>query len=379
MRKTKELERFAERNFSRQRYAEAKKNLNDLITMKPYEPGYHLALGVVFRKEGRYEDAMKKYQDVLDLGGPKAIVHLLIGEALVEKGDKAKVFEHLKEAAVAGRNIIHDVSRLSLLQEFKDDTEFIKLALSLERYELQSKKSQDPMTNPPEGIGAADPRVGGKTGIDEGIPLTAEEQQRLLNDARKAYDRVLWYIKLEDEQKAMENYLILRAFIDRKDSLTVPKITNDFRELVRRMESLEEQIANIRLRFYYNQALGQLKKMKEHFQENEYQQVKLVFEEIKKLAVEMERTNPRFKPVASRVLEAGQAWITRTEIREEFDQKKPSIQGIIISPSEKKAIINNRIFNQGEEFDSFLVQRVENNRVTFRYKGEEIPLVFRRY
>ena len=35
--------------------------------------------------------------------------------------------------------------------------------------------------------------------------------------------------------------------------------------------------------------------------------------------------------------------------------------------------------HQGDHVGEFKVQKVENNRITFRYKGEEIPLVFRRY
>jgi hypothetical protein len=43
------------------------------------------------------------------------------------------------------------------------------------------------------------------------------------------------------------------------------------------------------------------------------------------------------------------------------------------------ALLNDRIIKQGESVDDFRVVKVESNRVTFRYKGEEIPLVFRRY
>ncbi len=381
-RRIKELERLATRDFKKERYPEVKRNLNDLITLKPYDPGYHFGLGLVFRKEQRYDDAQKKYQDVLDLGGPKPLVHLLMAEALAQTGDTEKVFEHLREAAVGGRNIIHDVGSLSLLSDFRADTEFIKLALSLEKYELSTKKSQDPMTQEftrRQGPGLSTPFIQSNQDDLADEVLSPEEQQRLLSDARKAYDRVLWFIKLEDEDKAMENYVELRRFLEAQERVTIPKIANDFRLLTSRMDQLEAQIEGIRLKFYYNQALVQLKRMRDAFQEGEYGRVRGTHEEIKKLAKEMERTNVRFKPVAERVLTASTVWIKRTEIREEFNFNKPTVQGIIISPGTKKAIINNRIYRQGEEFGQFLVQKVENNRITFRYKGEEIPLVFRRY
>ena len=377
-RRIKELERFAiDRNFRKQRYTAAKKNLNDLITLKPYDPVYHFALGLVFRREGRYEDALKKYQDVLDLGGPKPLVHLLIAESCAANGNKDKAFDHIKEAAVGGRNVIHDIGNLVILGEYGQDTDFIKLALSLEKYELISKKSQDPLTQ-------AFPLRSGDTEIQlEGQelsgPLSPEEQEKLLNDARKSYDRVLWFIKLEDEKKAMENYIQLRGYIEQIERVSIPKIKNDFRLLIARMESLEAQIEGIRLRFYYNQALAQLELMEEAFNEAEYARVKVIFEEVKKLAKEMERTNVRYRPVAERVANAGQVWIRRTQIHEDFNANRPVIQGIILAPATKKAIINDRIFEQGDRFDELLVQKVENNRITFRYKGEEIPLVFRRY
>lgn len=42
-------------------------------------------------------------------------------------------------------------------------------------------------------------------------------------------------------------------------------------------------------------------------------------------------------------------------------------------------ILGTRVVKQGEILNDLRVVRIESNRVTFRYKGEEIPLVFRRY
>lgn len=380
-RRIKELERFAVRNFERSRLSESKKNLNDLITLKPYESYYHFALGLCFRKEGRFQDALKKYQDVLDLGGPKPLVRILMAEAWAQDGDRDKVFEHLEEAAVGGRNIIHDVQSLTVLEQYKTNTDFIKLALSLEKYEIRSKPKQDPLTNP---FPMRDPVVDSdEFGVgkqdDNPTSLNPDEQEKLLIDSRKAYDRVLWYIKLEDEDKAMENYTQLRKYMDQKELLTIPKIKNDFERLASRMETLEAQIEGIRLKFYYNQALGQLKKLKQAFYDAEYKHVERLFGELQKVADEMLATNERYMPVAKKVLESGRVWVTRTQIRQEFEANKPKIEGIIIASDTKMALVNGTIVNQGEHFGSFFVQKVENNRITFRYKGEEIPLVFRRY
>ncbi len=378
-RRTKELVNLALRNIERARISEAKKNLNDLITLKPYDADYHLALGLCFRKEKRYKDALKKYQDVLDLGGPRSLVTLLMAEVAAESGEKDKVFELLKEAAVSGRNIVNDVQTLPLLEKYKGDTEFIKLALHLEKFEVKAKRGQDPFTNPFPSAVTGKISVGPVPTTHISTQLSPEEQQKLLNESRRLYEKIQWYIKLEDEDKAMENYQRLREIMDKREGFTVPKIVNDFRILASRMENLETQIEGIRLKYYWNQAQGRLKEIKEAFLATEYGRVDSLYADIEKLAKEMERANARFKPVADRILAAGRVWINRANIRREFQASKPDIQGVVISPEAKLAIIDNRILKQGESFGDFQIQKVENNRVTFRYKGEEIPLIFRRY
>lgn len=375
-RKVNQLERDAVRNYNRNRISEAKKNLNDLITLRPYEANYHFALGLCFRKEGRTQDALKKYKDVIDLGGPKPLVHLLMAESKTRDGDRDEVFKELEQAATA-RNIFLDVNILQPLQKYKTDTEFIKLALSLERIELVSKRSQDPMTNPfkVKGPGPIGPE-GTEQGDDE---LTPEEQKRLYAEARKAYEKVIWLIKLEDEEQAMENYGILNKRLANMNQVTIPRIKHDFQRLASMMEELETQIEGIRLKYYYRQAIDKLKIMKQAFYDTEYAQVETIFAEVKKLAEDMEATNKRYEPVAAQVLKAGNVWIERTRVRQEFDANKPQIQGVIISSRSKQVVINGRIVPQGDRFGQFKVQKVENNKVTFRYKGEEIPLVFRRY
>ncbi len=381
-RRINQLAQIAIRNYARGRLSEAKKNLNDLITLRPYESSYHFALALCFRKEGRFADSSKKYKDVSDLGGPKPLVAILMAESVSMTGNKERTFEELKAAAVGGRNIIHDVQVLTQLEKFKTDTEFIKLALALEQYTLMS--TNDPMTNPfpTRGIfGERGPEIG--IGVPEadgpGGPLTPDQQKELYLDARKAYDKILWYIKLEDDKRAMQNYNNLRDFFTKVDSITIPRIRNDFQRLQSRMDQLEAQIEGIRLKYYYDTALGHLQTMKQAFHDTEYGQVKRIFGRVKKLAQDMEETNDQYKPVADQILRAGNVWIERTRVRQEFESSKPNIQGVIISPDTKQALINGRIFNQGEHFGEFKVQKVENNRITFRYKGEEIPLVFRRY
>jgi tetratricopeptide (TPR) repeat protein len=376
-RKVNELIRLANTGIEKGRVGEASRYVNELIGLKPYDADFHFALGLCYRAEGKYKEALKKYQDVLDLGGPKALVALLKAEAFAAERNKDKVFELLREAAVGGRNIINDVKNLPLLVEYQNDTEFIKLALQLEKFEVMSARTRDPFTNPfpkPESQPGAQE--------DEGqavVTLTPEEQEKVLHDAKKLYERVQFYIKLEDETKAMKAYTSLRDLLKKKDLITIPKIVNDFKILVVRLEEVEVQIEGIRLKYYYNQAQQKLNLMKEAFTDGEYQRVEVMHAEVVKLTKEMEQTNARYKPVAEQILTVSNRWLGRAKIRQEFHGRKPQINGIIIADDSKMALLNDRLIKQGEAVDDFRVVKVESNRVTFRYKGEEIPLVFRRY
>jgi tetratricopeptide (TPR) repeat protein len=376
-RRVNELVRSATINIEKGRTPEAVKNINDLITLKPYEADFHFALGLSYRREGKYKEAMKKYQDVLDLGGPRSLVALFKAEASASEGKTDKVFEFLKEAAIGGRNIINDVGTLPLLSNYQHDTEFIKLALHLENFPVSNAKNHDPFTNP---FPRLENRSTNKTEESPNeISLSPEDQEKLLQDAKKTMERVQFYIKLDDETKAMKAYSSLRELSKKKDLLTIPKLVNDFRILIARLEEVEVRIEGIRLKYYYNQAQSKLKQMKELFTDGEYQRVEIVHSEVIKLTQEMEQTNTHYKPVADRILAASSRWLTRAQVRQEFQSHKPNIQGIVISENAKMAVLNDRIIKQGEAVDDFRVVKVESNKVTFRYKGEEIPLIFRRY
>jgi hypothetical protein len=190
---------------------------------------------------------------------------------------------------------------------------------------------------------------------------------------------VLFYVKLEDEAKAMKAYNKVREILAQKELVTVPKIANDLRFLANQMEEVEVQIEGIRLKFYYNQAQVKLKNMKDNFIDGEYKRVEGIHAEIVELTSEMSRTNEQYKPVAERILESSSQWLTRAKVRQEFESRKPKIQGIVIAADGKMAVVNDKLVKQGEAVEDFRVLKVESNKVTFRYKGEEIPLVFRRY
>ena len=101
--------------------------------------------------------------------------------------------------------------------------------------------------------------------------------------------------------------------------------------------------------------------------------------ELEALAREMKNANKKYEPVAKEILQRSRIWINRAQVRLEFETQKPRIQGIIISGDGKMTILNGNVVKQGESLGNFRVMRIESNRVSFQYKGEEIPMVFRRY
>jgi tetratricopeptide (TPR) repeat protein len=374
-----EHKRLALSDFEKNRITGAIRNINELITLRPYEANFHFALGLCYRREGQYKEAMKKYQDVLDLGGPKAVISLLKAEVYATEGKKDKVFEMLKEAAMAGRNIINDVQNLPLLAKFQSDTEFIKLALQLERFELQRGRRLDPFTNlfpKAQPLTLRDPS---KASGEIERPLDPREQDEILRSAKKLFERIQFYIKLQDEEKAMSSYLQLKEHVAKQKLLTVPKIVNEFRMLVQRIPDLEVEISGIRLKYYYNQAQGMLQTMKEVFDDGDYVRVETLHAQLEGLGREMVSANEKYRQVADQILERSRRWVERARVRLAFESQKPEIQGIIIAGDEKMAILNHRIVKQGENLADLRVVKVESNRITFKYRGEEIPMVFRRY
>ena len=376
LRKVNELRRYASNSIVRGRVEATINHINELISVKPYDPDYHLALGLTYRRQGNVTEALRKYSDVLDLGGDKALVALLRAEAYSIQGKRDKVFENLKESAIAGRNIFNDVRTLKPLAGYQNDTEFIKLALSLEKVIVDVNRLKDPFTNPfpRERITADDDFVD-----DEDVVLDPEDQEDLLEEAKRTLERVRFYIKLEDEGKAMSAYIQLQKLIGRQELLTIPGIMREFRALVQRMPSVEVQIEGIRLKYYYQQAQDKLRRMKEVFVDGDYGRVAQIHNEVIRLGEEMHSTNPEYQPVARRILEASNRWYVRANVHQEFETLRPQIQGIIISDEGRMAVLDDRVIKQGEFLDDLRIVRVESNKITFRYKGEEIPVVFRRY
>jgi len=123
--------------------------------------------------------------------------------------------------------------------------------------------------------------------------------------------------------------------------------------------------------------------MRSAFEATEYAKVEKIYEDVKKLADEMVKASKNFRPAAQRVMQVADYWRRRAQIRSEFAKKELKIVGIVTSEIDGKranfVILNKKLLREGDAYQGFLVEKIERNRVTVRYKGERIGLVFRRY
>ncbi|MCH2374676.1 MAG: hypothetical protein MK538_10840, partial [Planctomycetes bacterium] len=234
-----------------------------------------------------------------------------------------------------------------------------------------------PFTNPFPTVNPNEDQI--VDALEEPLYLEPEQQEGLLEKAKHTFERVKFFIKIEDESKAMTAYLQLDKLIQQKALLTIPKIVSEFNTLIAKMPAVETEIEGIRLKYYYRQAQDKLRQMKEIFVDGEYDRVRKIHHEVIRLTEDMKSTNKSYAAVADRIVQASNLWSDRANIRKDFEGLRPQIQGIIISDEGKMAVLNDRVVKEGEFFDDLRVVKIESNKVAFRYKGEEIPIVFRRY
>ena len=389
----RELRRRAIESFRKggTRLLEARRCLLDLISFRPYVPEYHLALAFVLRREGRWEEFYRKLNDVLDLNGPKQIAYLFIAEYYMQRGQKQKALKALGQAAESGMNIMEAVAHIPALSQLRTDTEFVKLTLSLERFTLRSLEFPQNFRDPfrPSGLWKKVERedAEGETPLvtQRRKTATKEEQARLLVRAKTALKAIERYLNSPQasDAKAMQKYRELQAIMAQRKRITVPRIAREFDAIGRKLQEIETRLQDLKLRYYWEEAERMISQMRSAFEATEYKKVSDTYEEVKKLAFDMVKASNAFKPAADRIMQVAGHWNRRAQIRSEFAKKDLEILGIVTSKENGKdvnfVILNNKLLREGDEYKDFYVDKIERNRVTFRYKGERIGLVFRRY
>ncbi len=389
-RQIRDLQRRAQANFSRggARLEEARRNVAELINLQPYVSGYHLALALVLRKEGRAEEEFRKLKDVLDLNGPEQIVHLLMAEFHMQRGQRAEAFASLRKAAESGMKISDAVAKLPALENLRNDTEFVKLTLDLESFTLRSldmtsAKFHDPFVPSAKWKPVKEQhKLRGKETVEE-IAYTQQQQAQLLLDAKGSLEAISAHLNSAqpDEKKIMEHYKSLEQLIGQKRLFTVPRFQRELALIEQKLEDVKTELEEMRLRDFHEQARLTLAEIKEAFNDNDYTAVEDLSKLVKGIADSMTAANARFKTIADQIIAIAANWQTRAQIRREFSKKDVRIHGIVMGApgTSSYVIINNKLLREGDRGTDFAIDKIEHNRVVFVYKGEKIGSVFRRY
>ncbi|HAK93547.1 MAG TPA: hypothetical protein DCM87_00680 [Planctomycetes bacterium] len=389
-RQIRDLQRRAQANFARggARIEEARRNVAELINLQPYVAGYHLALALVLRKEGRTDEQFRKLKDVLDLNGPEQIVHLLMAEFHMQRGQRTEAFAALRKAAECGMKISDAVVKLPPLQNLRNDTEFVKLTLELESFTLRSldmtsAKFHDPFVPSAKWKPVQEQKKGkGKDAVEE-IAYTQQQQAQLLLNAKGSLEAISAHLNSAqpDEKKIMEHYKSLEQLIGQKRLFTVPRFQRELTLVEQKLEDVKTQLEEVRLKDFYEQARVALAEIKEAFNDNDYTAVEDLTKQVKAIAESMTAANARFRTIADQIMEIAANWQTRAQIRREFSKKEVRIHGIVMGEpgTPSYVIINNKLLREGDRGTDFAIDKIEHNRVVFVYKGEKIGSVFRRY
>ena len=145
----------------------------------------------------------------------------MIAESYAASNDKENAYKNFRKAAENGMNILKAVEQYKTLTPYRNDTEFIKLALKLERYDLDLAGRVDPTTN--KFRKPAVDEVGEPT-IQESGRLSKEDQEKRLRHAKHYLANIERFLSLENEEKAMEAYGKLLETTEDVDKFTVPAL-----------------------------------------------------------------------------------------------------------------------------------------------------------
>lgn len=376
-RQIRDLRRRVNQHLVRQRWEDAVRDMKELVILDPYDAEYQLTLGLLYRKQSAHDQARRKYNDFLDLGGSAAVAHLMMAESFAAKGDKPRAFDHLRKAAENGLNVMRAIQRFESMRAYRSDTEFIKLALQLERYELDLRGFKDVFTGRfarTGGNGGTGPRVNEVT--DD---WDRDKQEQELRRCKLYLANIEHFLSTGNEARAMDAYEKLLGILEHQEKFTVPAFATEIRGVLNRKEDIERGIERVRLKFLYGRARDMIQSMEQSFRGEDYAAVVAAYSDLEVVAKDILSINREFKEVSDRVLATGKNWVERAKVRQEFASMPLKIHGIILHDGPAVAIVNDKQVEEGRYFNDMRVLRIEPNQIMFEYKGEQVPLIFRRY
>ena len=380
-RRVTELSRHVKEDIARSNWDRARRNLSELVSLRKYSADFQVTLGLVYRQLGNLPEARRKYRDFVEANGNPALASLLLAESFAQDGQREKAFEHLEKAAEEGMNVMRAASQFPALEPYTADTQFIRLALRLEHYELQTtSRGRDPFTpNSPT------------TGPEDAVPFTTKwsrlQQEGVLAQARDDLKRIEFSLRSQNEDAAMHSYRELQKKVPYVEYLSEPDLAAEFRAILDRLSEIEELIKGLKLTYLYDQAKSEIENMERAFRNRDFPLVDKMRAEVESLARDMESTDSSFVEVSDTVRKVADNWVNRARTWRDFNSRELKVQGIIIDqgmnesgePGDSFAIIDNRTYRIGDVYDDMQVIQVEPNQVWFAFRGEKIPLVFRRY
>lgn len=371
-RRLAELRRLVKDDISRGNWERARRNLGELVLLRKFDADYQVSLGLVFRRLGNLPEARRKYRDYIEANGNPALASLLIAESFAQEKQPDKALEHLEKAAEGGMNVMRAASQFPALEPFTTDTRFIRLALKLEHYEVLNVGRSDPFT----------PRVATNEIIETVDPSrkwSRGQQETILAQARDDLKRIEFALRSQNEEQAMQSYKKLQEKVPYLEHFTEPDLSAEFRSILDRLTKIEELIHGLRLNYLYDEARAEIEMMERAFRNRDFPLVDKIRAEVETLVRDMESTDSSFVEVSDQVRKIADRWVDRARTWREFTAREIAIEGIIIAEKDSFSIINNRIYRVGDMFEDMRVVQVEPNQVWFIFRGEKIPMVFRRY
>ena len=361
------------RNWKKGRVVDALRKLELMAEEQPYEAQHRLALGLCLRRQERYTEALESYQDAKDLGGPEGLISLLEAEIHAIGNERDQVFSSLRRAAQGGRNIIKDVQELPSLSPYGSDTGFVQLALQLETFELPRLGGRDPFSDPFPLISPQRPReVEERPG--KKIEEVAVTQAETVSQFRGLVARVHAALADGDEASAMTAWRQIEESGVDETAISLPRHRREYRDIRSRLAALGPRMNPIRLVHHYQEAVAGLTRMQRSFDQGNYDTIEELSRAVSADIGKLQALSSDYAPVAVELLERMRELVQRTRIRLEFENKRPTVKGVITGGGEGCAVIDGRSVKPGDSISGFLLLEVAGDRVKFAYKGEEIPV-----
>jgi len=369
-----ELRRQVKDDLARRKWERARQSLEELVTHRDYNADYHVTLGLVYRELGDLTEARRKYRDFLGCAGSPALASLLLAESYARDQRMDEAMKNLEKAAAQGMNVMRAARQFPALAALTKDTQFIRLALRLEAYELEEEREfRDPFT----------PRASSQlTEATTSAPASRwsrEYQEGIVQQAGERLRSIEYALNKGDEDSAMGFYVQLLELLENSDRVVEADLAVEVRGIEERLGEIEDLIRSLKLDYLYGIARELIDSMELSFRDRDFPEVDRTRGEVERICGQMEAADSSFREVAETVRVVADQWVEKARVWREFGVLGVSIQGIVKSDDGNFAIVGGRTVRVGDQVVGCVVEQIDANQVWFSFQGERIAVVFRRY